>query len=197
MTEALRSFDFIGRLARNERRLRALESGPARIDAVFSYPGAVAVSGLSGPYPIVEGYSLQVVMAAVTLGTVDAPNPVTVNFYANGTVFTSLDVPTQDVWAAGTQYVPGDCVEGASGFSACCTVGGTSGGSLPAFPGTIGMTVVDGTVTWETIGLGYCSKPGTSGSWLTPGAAIDAIQVEVATYAGTTAADLVARVLTL
>jgi hypothetical protein len=50
-----------------------------------------------------------------------------------------------------TAYVQGDVREPATpnGFVYICTVAGTSGGSAPTFPTTLGSTVTDGTVTWR------------------------------------------------
>lgn len=54
-------------------------------------------------------------------------------------------------WTAATAYVSGDAVSPvtANGFCYDCTVSGTTAGVQPAWPTTVGATVVDGTVTWE------------------------------------------------
>jgi hypothetical protein len=51
-------------------------------------------------------------------------------------------------------YALGELVTPATpnGFFYVATVGGTSGGTVPVFPTTIGATVVDGTVTWTNAG---------------------------------------------
>lgn len=60
------------------------------------------------------------------------------------------DDAATDSWAATTAYKHGDKVKKVStnGFIYRCKVPGTSGGSEPTWPTTIGLTVVDGTVTW-------------------------------------------------
>jgi len=52
-------------------------------------------------------------------------------------------------------YVVGDVVRPATpnGFLYRATNSGTSGGSIPSFPTTLGQTVVDGGVTWECYGI--------------------------------------------
>lgn len=58
-----------------------------------------------------------------------------------------LDV---NLWAATTAYIVGDFVlPTIGGLLFQATVAGTSGGSEPTFPTTIGATVVDGGVTWQ------------------------------------------------
>ena len=53
-------------------------------------------------------------------------------------------------WAATTAYTVGASVRvGATVLE--CTVAGTSGASAPTPPGSVGGTVVDGSVTWERI----------------------------------------------
>lgn len=64
-------------------------------------------------------------------------------------------MPTRaGAWTATNAYALGDLVKRITGsgiywFKA--TVAGTSGGSEPAWPGSLGGTVVDGTVTWTAI----------------------------------------------
>lgn len=57
-------------------------------------------------------------------------------------------------WAITTAYVVGDQVlpPTANGFYYKCTTAGTTAGSPPVFPTTIGTTVTDGTVTWTCWG---------------------------------------------
>ena len=178
---------------------------------VFSFAGLVPSStGLSAPYPLsnvkaglgsavlpsgavtstIGGGFISLIIA--TLGTVDASNPVEVGFYLNGSSFASLNIPTTNTWAALTFYNSGDCVEGASGFTACCVVPGTSGGSSPTFPATAGDIVADGGVTWQTVTQAYSSAGGGT-SWVIPGNADDYIQVGVTSYTGSTASDLQAQ----
>lgn len=70
--------------------------------------------------------------------------------------FTYLAVGTQSqpVWAATTAYSLGDRVvpTSSNGFYYECTTAGTSAGTEPTWPTTIGNTVVDGTVTWTCFG---------------------------------------------
>lgn len=59
-------------------------------------------------------------------------------------------------WAAATPYGAGAEVRpvaGNNGFCYYTIAGGTSGGAEPAWPTTIGNTVVDGTVTWICMGV--------------------------------------------
>ncbi len=59
-------------------------------------------------------------------------------------------VHTVSVWAATTAKLVNDVVRPTAhnGYRYRCTVAGTTGGSQPTWPTTIGNTVVDGTVTW-------------------------------------------------
>lgn len=62
---------------------------------------------------------------------------------------------TPAAWTAGTLYLVGDRIRPnvtSNGFLYQCTVAGTSGGSAPTFPTTVGATVTDGGVTWKNIG---------------------------------------------
>jgi hypothetical protein len=54
--------------------------------------------------------------------------------------------------AVGTQIGLGQIVQGSNGFFFQCTLDGTTGFSIPAWPATYGATVVDGNVTWTCIG---------------------------------------------
>lgn len=58
---------------------------------------------------------------------------------------------TVAAWAASAAKSVNDIVRPAThnGYRYKCTVGGTTGGSQPTWPTTIGQTVVDGTVTWR------------------------------------------------
>ncbi|RLJ04402.1 MAG: hypothetical protein DRP18_04760, partial [Candidatus Aenigmatarchaeota archaeon] len=58
-------------------------------------------------------------------------------------------------WSASTAYSVGDYVRptSANGYNYECTVAGTSGGSEPTWPTTLGETVTDGSVTWECVSM--------------------------------------------
>lgn len=60
-------------------------------------------------------------------------------------------VHTVAAWAASIAKIVGDIVRptAQNGYRYRCTVPGTTGGSQPTWPTTIGATVVDGGVTWE------------------------------------------------
>jgi hypothetical protein len=53
-------------------------------------------------------------------------------------------------WAGTTAKIAGNYVVPTvwNGYKYRCTVGGTTGGTQPTWPTTVGNTVVDGTVTW-------------------------------------------------
>ena len=69
----------------------------------------------------------------------------------------AVTLTTATVAAAATSaaYVVGDQVKPASSplYIYQCTTAGTSGGSAPTWPTTVGATVTDGTVVWENIGI--------------------------------------------
>lgn len=62
-------------------------------------------------------------------------------------------IPANKSYAAETSFVLRDVVHPGNGYFYICTVAGTSGGSAPTWPTTDGATVVDGTVTWQCLGL--------------------------------------------
>jgi hypothetical protein len=71
-------------------------------------------------------------------------------------------------WTASTSYSYGDNVRPSTynGYNYTCTVAGTSGGTEPTWPTTVGSTVVDGGVTWKCID--YIAFPSTYnpvGTW--------------------------------
>lgn len=58
--------------------------------------------------------------------------------------------PAPAAWAATTAYTVGTAVTTGGGTLQCIDAG-TSGGSAPTLPASVGGTVVDGTVTWQRI----------------------------------------------
>lgn len=71
--------------------------------------------------------------------------------------------------AISTAYAVGDTRRPASsnGFVYKCVVAGTSSGTAPTWPTTIGLTVADNTVTWANMGHGYQAFDFTDPSWAT------------------------------
>ena len=169
-------------------------------------PSSTSLSGwdsLENPAPVATapggtftagamGGSVSLIVA--TLGTLDASNAVEVGFYLNGTSFADLYVPVAATWAGSTFYGYGDCVVGYTGFTAKAIQAGTSGGSGPTFASSIGGTVADGGVIWQTVSQSYASAAGKT-AWYIPGYGDDRFQVKIVGYSGSTAADLVAKVL--
>lgn len=60
------------------------------------------------------------------------------------------------VWTATTPYTLGQTIEPvvSNGRYYKCTQAGTSGGTAPTFPTTMGLMVADGTIMWTDMGLG-------------------------------------------
>lgn len=73
------------------------------------------------------------------------------------------------VAAVSTAYVAGQIVRpsAGNGFIYVAAVGGTSGGSAPAWPTTLYTTVADGGVTWCCIGRGAVALDFADPSWAT------------------------------
>lgn len=83
--------------------------------------------------------------------------------------------------ANSTAYAVGDVVRPASGngFVYQATSAGTTAGSLPTYPTTIGQTVADGGVTWACVGTGALVVDAVDPSWTTinPGTLVAAYVV--------------------
>lgn len=74
------------------------------------------------------------------------------NYPANGTP----PISSPGAWAGTTVYATGDIVSDA-GYYLQATVGGTSGGTLPALA-PYNTNIIDGTVTWQLLGpTAYCN----------------------------------------
>lgn len=69
--------------------------------------------------------------------------------------------------ANATAYTVGEVVRPATGngFLYQCIVAGTSAGSIPTYPTTIGGTVTDGGVTWECVGAGAVMLDAADAQW--------------------------------
>ncbi len=70
-------------------------------------------------------------------------------------------------WTTLTAYVQGQVVRPTAGNGHLyrCIVAGTTAAGQPAWPTTVGTTVVDGTVTWEECGAGITVLGAASPSW--------------------------------
>lgn len=96
---------------------------------------------------------------ATTVGTTTTDGTVTWTCEGAG----SMIAATSTVYTVGTIVRP---VTG-NGFLYRCAVAGTSGGSAPSFPTTVGQTVADNTVTWENIGSGVTVFAANNPAWAT------------------------------
>lgn len=106
----------------------------------------------------------------------DVTNEVSGTGYTAGGA--ALSTPTitytaADSWgtsrANSTAYAVGAIVRPATGngYLYRASVGGTSGGSIPTYPTTIGGTVTDGSVTWTCVGKGAITFDAADTSWST------------------------------
>jgi hypothetical protein len=81
-------------------------------------------------------------------------------YTANGLALTTeaFSIIAANSWtkvaATSTAYNVGEIVRPSAGnlFVYRCSVAGTSGGSAPTWPTTVGLTVADGSVTWTCVG---------------------------------------------
>lgn len=90
-------------------------------------------------------------------------------FTAPATLYYGLITPNKGKWTASTVYALNDYVIPLASFNGRlykATTGGTSGGSEPTWPTTIGGTVVDGSVTWteQTASFEAGTAPEVSGN---------------------------------
>lgn len=104
----------------------------------------------------------------------DITNEVTGTGYtAGGQALTSVTwtFTAANSWATpranSTAYTAGQIVRPATGngYVYQAVVGGTSGGSIPTYPTTIGQTVTDGGVTWVCLGRGLYRFDAADPSW--------------------------------
>lgn len=77
------------------------------------------------------------------------PVDLTQTFTAKHAQFAAAARANSTPYALGAYILPA----APNGFVYKATAGGTSGGSIPTYPTTIGGTVVDGTVTWTCVGV--------------------------------------------
>lgn len=105
----------------------------------------------------------------------DITNEVSGTGYTAGgdTVAGTVSVVAANSWtvsrANSTAYALSDVVRPATGngFLYQAIVAGTSGGSIPTYPTTLGGTVTDGTVTWECVGTGAVVLDTEDPTWTT------------------------------
>lgn len=94
-------------------------------------------------------------------------------YTANGAALASkaMAVTAANAWATAhatsTAYALGDIVRpsAGNGYLYRASVAGTSGGSAPTWPTTIGATVTDGGVTWTNVGVAAIVLDAADPSW--------------------------------
>ncbi|MEU8199495.1 hypothetical protein AB0C10_37500 [Microbispora amethystogenes] len=120
--------------------------------------------------------SAQYLSDVVTAGVgVEATGGGSTGYTAGGQTLTGKTVTytAANSWsvqrANSTAYTVGDVVRPASanGYLYQAIIGGTSGGSVPTWPTTIGATVTDGGVTWACVGRGVLVVDANDPSWTT------------------------------
>jgi len=83
---------------------------------------------------------------------------------------TGPGIVAYDTWTASTAYDVGNVVVPTTPNTRryACTVAGTSGATAPVWPSALGVTVVDGTVTWQNLGWDYNGDPNGPLAWECP-----------------------------
>ena len=118
----------------------------------------------------------------------NAPQALAGNSNSIGNATGSVNL-TVNKWAATTAYslMNTDIIPNATqnGYTYRCTTAGTSAGSEPTWPTTIGNTVVDGTATWTCVrSLQYMSYRGVENWWGHVWKFVDGANIHNATATG-------------
>jgi uncharacterized protein len=78
---------------------------------------------------------------------------------------TAITLPN---WASAHAYSQGNLILDSNGNTQRCTIAGTSAGSAPTWPTTLGSTSTDNTVTWTCVAIGAAAVTNTSApTWAT------------------------------